>query len=364
KIERDADGRATGILREWNAIELVRRHIPDPNEATLSKWLAEAIAEAHSLGITGIHDQRVENEGAQSFRLWQKLEKDGRLQLRVHMNIAAELLPEATALGLQSGFGSDRLWVGHVKAFADGTMGSHTAWMLASFTDEPGNTGLAVTPPTSLWDLAVRAAAAGYALSVHAIGDRAVREVLDVYAELAARSPRPAAMPPRIEHVQLIHPDDLGRLAELGVVASMQPVHLLTDWPTADKVWGDRARYTYAFRTLLDKGTPLALGSDAPVAPLNPMLSFYAALNRMGVDGRPAHGWYPQEKITLPEIIAGFTTGPAMLSHKQAVQGSITPGKWADMVIMKQNLFEMEPSQIHQVRAAMTIFNGEVVWKG
>ncbi|MFQ5421534.1 MAG: amidohydrolase family protein, partial [Anaerolineae bacterium] len=164
--------------------------------------------------------------------------------------------------------------------------------------------------------------------------------------------------------VQLLHPDDLGRLAELGVVASMQPVHLLTDWPTADKVWGDRARYTYAFRTLLDKGTPLALGSDAPVAPLNPMLSFYAALNRMGVDGRPAHGWYPQEKITLPEIIAGFTTGPAMLSHKQATQGSITPGKWADMVIMKQNLFEMEPSQIHRARAAMTIFNGEVVWKG
>ncbi len=362
KIERDGKGNPTGILREWNAIELVRRRIPDPDEAILTGWLADAIGEAHRLGLTGIHDQRVENEGAQSFRLWQQLERDGRLQLRVHMNIAAEFLPEAAALGLQPGFGSDRLWIGHVKAFADGTMGSRTAWMLEPFTDDPGNSGVVVTPADKLWQLAARAAAAGYPLSVHAIGDRAVREVLDVYEELAARHAPSASLPYRIEHAQLIHPDDLGRLAELGVAAAMQPVHLLSDWPTADKVWGGRARYTYAFRTLLDKGTTLALGSDAPVAPLNPMLSFYAALARQDERGLPAGGWYPQEKISLEEVIAGFTRGPAVLSGKQAAQGSITPGKWADLVVMGQDLFEMVPSEIRQAEVDMTIFDGKLVF--
>lgn len=380
KIERDESGQPTGILREWNAIELVRTHVPEPDEAALADWMADAIAEAHRLGLTGIHDQRVENEGDQSFRLFQKLRRDGRLQLRVHMNIAAERLPQAAALGLQPGFGDDRLWVGHVKAFADGTMGSHTAHMLEPFSDDPGNTGIAVTPAKELWDLAVRAHNAGFPISVHAIGDRAVREVLDVLAELrsskVAKSPggegklvpHPSSlitstMPHRIEHVQLLHPDDLGRLAQLGVVAAVQPVHLQTDWPTADKVWGERARYTYAFRTLLDKGTVLAFGSDAPVAPLNPMVGIGTAVTRQDAHGLPENGWYSQERISLAETIYAYTMGPAILSGKQALQGSITPGKWADLIMLNQNLFEIDPTEIAQTEVDLTIFAGDVVYR-
>ncbi len=371
KIERDEDGRPNGILREWNAIELVRRHIPEPDEATLADWMADTIAETHRLGLTGIHDQRVENEGDQSFRLFQQLRRDGRLKLRVHMNIAAERLPEAAALGLQPGFGDDRLWIGHIKAFADGTMGSRTAHMLEPFEGEPDNTGIAVTPAKDLWNLAVNAKKAGFPISVHAIGDRAVREVLDVLAELrggeAAGPHHPITPSPlhphRIEHVQLLHPDDLSRLADLGVVAAVQPVHLQTDWPTADRVWGERARYTYAFRTLLDKGTVLAFGSDAPVAPLNPMVGMETAVTRQDSHHQPAGGWYPQEKISLEETIYAYTMGPAILAGKQAVQGSVAAGKWADLILLDQNLFEIEPTRIAETAVDLTIFAGEIVFR-
>ena len=364
KIERDMNGRPTGILREWNAIELVQPHIPEPDEATLAVWLRETIAAAHKLGITGIHDQRVEREGQQSFRLWQALRRQDQLKLRVHMNIAADYVREAATLGLLPGFGDDYLWIGHAKAFADGTMGSRTASMLASFEGEATNTGVIVTPAEELWQIATQAAAGGFSMSVHAIGDRAVREVIDVLGERqTADAPARLTLPHRIEHVQLIHPDDVPRLARHNLIASMQPVHLLTDWPTADHVWGDRARYAYAFRSLLDQGTVLAFGSDAPVAPLNPMLGIYAALTRQDERGLPAAGWYPQERLTLPEIIWAYTMGPAAMAGKTAVQGSITPGKWADLILLAEDLFALPETAVKDATVDMTIFDGQVVFK-
>ncbi|MBE7554784.1 MAG: amidohydrolase [Anaerolineales bacterium] len=391
RLERDADGNPTGLLREWNAIRLVEPHLPKPSSATLLGWLKEAIAEAHRLGLTGIHDQRVQREGRQTFRLFQALRRQGELKLRVHMNIAAEHLAEAAALGLQPGFGDDRLWIGHLKTFADGTMGSRTARMIEPFEGEPDNYGLAVTPANALWELAVQAKRAGFSLSVHAIGDLAVREVVDVLSELpsteqgtasaerqageageqgrdkippAPPPPRPpAAFPHRIEHVQVIHPDDLPRLSQYGIVASVQPVHLLTDWPTADKVWGRRSQYAYAFRSLLEHGTRLALGSDAPVAPLNPMLGIYAAVTRQDERGQPANGWYPEERLTVAEAVHGYTLGPAYLAGKQEVQGTIMPGKWADMVVLSRNLFEIPPEEIAEAAVEVTVFDGQVVYQ-
>ena len=370
KIERDEHGNPTGILREWNAIELVKRHIPEPDEVTLTSWLEEVVAQAHSLGLTGIHDQRIENEDGRSLRLFQAMNRAGALKLRVHANIAAEHVPAAAALGLQPGFGDDQLWLGHVKSFADGTMGSHTAYMLEPFSDDPGNTGIAVTPADEMWRLATAASDAGFPISIHAIGDRAVREVLDVVAELQSgkaaewQSGRSDLLiPHRVEHVQLLHPSDVGRLAQLGVVASVQPVHLQTDWAMADRVWGKRARLTYAFRSLLDAGTTLAFGSDAPVAPLNPMLGVFTAVTRQDNQGQPASGWYPQEKISLEETIYAYTMGPAILSGKQQHQGSITPGKWADLIVLQQNLFDLEPAQIAQAQVALTLFAGRIVFQ-
>jgi len=364
RIERDEEGNPTGILREWNAIELVEKHIPQPDTATLEKWLRAAIAEVHRSGITGIHDQRVEREGQQSFRLMHSLWRRGELKLRTHVNIAADYLAEAAVLGLQPGFGDERLWLGHVKAFADGTMGSRTAWMLEPFEGEPDNVGLAVTPVDELWQLAMRAAEAGFPISVHAIGDRAVREVLDVFIEhQATESAARLTLPHRIEHVQLIHRHDLSRAGAQGIMASVQPVHLLTDWPTADLVWGERARYAYAFRSLLNHGARLAFGSDAPVAPFNPMLGIYAAVTRQDERGQPEAGWYPQERLTVAETIHGYTMGPAVLAGKQQHQGSITPGKWADLVVLSRNLFEIPPAEIAGVDVDLTVFAGEVVYR-
>ena len=370
-LSRDAEGRPTGLFSEWNAIALIERHVPQPDATALAGWLAETVAEANRLGLTGLHDQRVEREGAESLRLFQALRRDGRLTLRVHANVAADYVAELAALGLQSGFGDDTLWLGHVKAFADGAMGSRTAAMLAPYEGEPENCGIVVTPADRLWQTLVAAGEAGFPMSVHAIGDRAVREVLDVMGEWAstrgatARLPMPSGMPmpQRIEHVQLCHPDDLARLAEYDIVASVQPVHLQSDWRTADRVWGGRARTAYAFRSLLDRGTALAFGSDAPVAPLNPLLGIHAAVTRQDEAGQPAGGWVPAERLSVAEAIAGYTLGPAHLSGKADRLGSITPGKYADLVVLSDNLFEIEAAAIPKARVWLTVFDGRVVYE-
>ena len=361
-IGRYPDGRPTGLFSEWNAIGLIERHLPQSDEATLYAWLQETIAEAHRLGLTGIHDQRVEREGAQSLRLFQSLRRGGELLLRVHCNVAADFVSEAATLGLVSGFGDDNLWLGHMKAFADGAMGSATAHMLAPYVGQPANTGIVVTPPDELWTIMTAAADAGFPISVHAIGDRAVREVLDVMGEW--ESTRGAttrlSMPQRIEHAQVIHPADLDRLAAHGIVASVQPVHLQSDWRTADRVWGDRGRYAYAFRSLIARGTALAFGSDAPVAPLNPMLGIFAAVTRQDEQGEPADGWYPQERLSVAEAVAGYTLGPARLSGKADRFGSIVPGKYADLVVLSRNLFDIAPADIPTTTAWLTVYNGRV----
>lgn len=364
-LGRYADGRPTGLFSEWNAIALIEGHIPQPDDGTLRDWFIETIAEAHSLGLTGIHDQRMEREGQRSLRLFQSLRREGELGLRIHCNVAADFLAEAARLGLEGGFGDDNLWLGHMKAFADGAMGSATAHTLEPYHGQPSNTGIVVTPPDELWRLAVDAADAGFPISVHAIGDRAVREVLDVMVEWATtRAPGDLPMPHRIEHLQLMHPDDLGRAAAHGIFGSVQPVHLQSDWRTADRVWGDRSRYAYAFRSLLDSGTPLAFGSDAPVAPLNPMPGIYAAVTRQDEAGEPAGGWYPQERLTVAETLEGYTLGPARLSGKADRFGSITPGKYADMVVLSQNLFDIDPAAIPATTAWLTVFDGRVVYEG
>jgi len=361
RIERDTNGEPNGLFREWNAIQLIQKHVPRPDSTKLYGWLKEAIAEAHRLGLTGIHDQRVEREGRQTFRLYQALRRQNELKLRVHMNISSDFLTEAATLGLQPGFGDDRFWIGHVKAFADGTLGSQTALMLAPFEGSSDNLGLAVTPADELWELAVQADKAGFPLSVHAIGDRAVRDVINVMSEFEPDTST-GRLPHRIEHVQLLHPEDLSRLHQHGIVASMQPFHVSIDWAAANKIWGQRSRYAYAMRTLLDHGTHLAFGSDAPVAPLSPMLGIYAAVTRQDEQGQPEGGWYPEESVSVAEAIHGYTMGSAQVAGKAHRHGSISPGKWADMIVLSENIFDIDPAKIAETEVDMTIFNGEVVF--
>ncbi|HID62840.1 MAG TPA: amidohydrolase, partial [Anaerolineae bacterium] len=196
-------------------------------------------------------------------------------------------------------------------------------------------------------------------LTIHAIGDRAIRDVLDVLSEVQGE--QPSALRHRIEHVQCLHPDDIHRLAQLGVIASMQPPHIMDDWAVADRVWGQRARYAYAFRSLLDAGANLAFGSDCPVAPLNPLLGIQAAVLRQDREGRPTGGWYPAERLTVAEAVRGYTLGAAYAVGLEDVLGSITPGKLADMVVLSGDIFTIPPEEISDTQVDYTIFDGQIV---
>ncbi len=362
RIDRDPDsGEPTGILREWEAIRLIREIIPEPNDESIAAALRESIAEAHRLGLTAIHEMRVEREKTPALRAFLRLRQQGELLLRVACMIAVEHLDEAITLGLGSGLGDATLRIGGVKLFADGSMGSGTAWMLEPFEGSDDNYGLAITPQEELLDVARRAHAAGLSLAIHAIGDRAIREVLDVLSQI--QGGRPSALRHRIEHVQCIHPDDIHRPAQLGVIASMQPPHIMDDWAVADRVWGQRGRYAYAFRSLLDAGTNLAFGSDCPVAPLNPLLGIQAAVLRQDRKGKPEGGWYPAERLTVAEAVRGYTLGAAYAVGLEDVLGSISPGKLADMVVLSRDIFTIPPEEISDTQVDYTIFDGQVVYR-
>ena len=198
-------------------------------------------------------------------------------------------------------------------------------------------------------------------MAIHAIGDRAVRAVLDVLAKV--QGGQPSALRHRVEHVQCIHPSDIHRLAQLGVIASMQPPHIMDDWAVADRVWGKRSQYAYAFRSLLDAGTHLAFGSDCPVAPLNPLLGIQAAVLRQDRRGEPQGGWYLRERLTVAEAVRGYTLAAAYAAGLEDVLGSITPGKLADMVVLSRDIFTIPPKEISDTQVDYTIFDGRVVYR-
>lgn len=383
-IDRDAAGQPTGILRD-KAMDLVDAVMPRPGSAEIDAAMRDAIAEAHRLGLTGIHDFRIgdASESRDAFQTWQRLHAAGALKLRVWMMIGGDLLDEAIRLGVRSGFGDDRLRIGAVKYFADGSLGARTAWMLEPYAD--GGLGLPVTPMAELAGAIQRGAAAGLPVAIHAIGDRAVRELLDVFSEVlpkVARSetghssalPQPpnhpihqSPIPHRIEHVQHSDPDDLRRLGNLGLVASVQPIHQVDDMALVERALAgsdERTRWSYAWRTLLDGGAVLALGSDCPVASPNPFWGIHAAVTRQRRDGTPAGGWHPEQRLTVAEAIAGYTLGPAYASGQLDRQGSITPGKLADLVVLDRDIFAVPPGEIADIRPVMTMFDGEIVYDG
>lgn len=387
-IDRDGAGQPTGILRD-HAMDLIDAVMPQPDAAQIDAAMRDAIGEAHRLGLTGVHDFRSGDaaESQEAFHAWQRLHAAGELKLRVWMMIGGQLLDQAIALGLRSGFGDDRLRIGGIKYFADGSLGARTAWMLEPYAD--GGVGLPVTPMAELASAIERGAAAGLPVAIHAIGDRAVRELLDVFSEVLPRVARSetghsatsmdnsqlaidnwqlsidsSRIPHRIEHVQHSHPEDLRRLGSLGLVASVQPIHQVDDMALVERAVGARGRWSYAWRTLLESGAVLALGSDCPVASPNPFWGIHAAVTRQRRDGAPAGGWHPEERLTLAEAIAGYTLGPAYASGQLAHQGSIAPGKLADLVALDRDIFAVPPAEIADIRPVMTIFNGEVVYDG
>jgi predicted amidohydrolase YtcJ len=231
--------------------------------------------------------------------------------------------------------------------------------MLEPYEGEPDNLGINTTPIEKIRESALRANRAGLATAIHAIGDRAVRETLDIYAHIR-KELGDTGLRNRIEHVQLIDPQDACRLAELRIIASMQPIHATSDYLMADRYWGKRARWSYAWKTQLNCGAVLALGSDCPVEPLNPLLGIHAAVTRRRVDGSPSEeGWYPDERLTVEEAVRGFTQGPAYAAGMEDRLGKIAVGFLADATVVDRDIFEIDPMEIANVKVVKTIVGGK-----
>ena len=357
QIQRDENGRPTGILFE-EAMKLVSVHIPPLTEAEIVEAMRQAQAYCWQVGLTGVHDF----DGRSCFQALQTLHQNQELGLRIVKNIPVAHLSEALGLGLRSGFGDDWLRIGGIKIFADGALGPKTAAMVEPYEGEPDNRGITVVDKEEMLQHALQASAGGLSLTVHAIGDRANHDVLDVYAAVRQQEhDQPPAQPlrHRIEHVQLLHHSDLNRLAQLDVIASMQPTHATSDMETADRYWGDRTQYSYAWRTMLDSGATLVFGSDAPIESIDPLPGLYAAVTRRRADGSPdPDGWHPEQRLTMAEAVRAFTLAAAETSGQADQQGSITPGKLADLTIINRDIFTIPSDELSTMAVEGTVING------
>lgn len=359
QIQRDPKGEPTGILFE-NAMQLVSDIVP----ALTIDELAQAIEKAQSvfwkMGLTGIHDF----DRRDCFMALQKLHAGGKLKLRVTKNIPVDLLDHAYELGLRTGFGDDWLRIGSVKVFMDGALGPHTAAMFQPYLNEPENRGILNMDGEQLFELGRHAADAGLGMTVHAIGDRANHEVLNAYEQLRSYEKKKGlpALRHRIEHVQVLHPDDVPRLATLNVVASMQPIHATSDMLIADQYWGERSALAYAWRTQLKAGAHLAFGSDAPVESPNPFLGIHAAVTRRRAGGSPnPDGWHPEQRLTMQEAIEGFTSGAAYAAYAENRAGKLAEGYLADLIVLEKNPFACDPEEVKNLQSSATMVGGDWV---
>ncbi|NIN72355.1 MAG: amidohydrolase family protein [Gemmatimonadetes bacterium] len=354
-VERDADGRPTGLLKE-RALDWWYEGRPRPSDAERRAALLQAQAALHRLGVTAVHSV----EAPESFRLLERLELGGELELRVLHHFPQRFIDTLIECGIASGFGSERLRVGGIKYFSDGALGSRTAWMLEPYEDSEG-CGILRLEPQELAADVERALAAGLSATVHAIGDAAVRMVLDTLESAGSGG---LAIPHRIEHLQCVQRGDLARAARSGIVASMQPSHLLTDIRLAEERWGpERCRGTMALRSLLRAGTVLAFGSDAPVEEPDPRECFYAALARRDRSGYPSDGWFPDERLTGLEVLRGYTEGPAVAAGDADRRGRLSPGHHADFCAWDIDPAAAAAEEIPSGKVLATVVGGEVVYR-
>jgi predicted amidohydrolase YtcJ len=363
EIQRDAAGAPTGILIEWNAMNLVADRIPAPTPEQTADQMRKAQSMAHSMGVTGIHD--FDNQDC--LATLQVMRERGELGLRVLKQINKQYLDSLLHMGLRTGFGDNWLRLGNLKLFADGAIGAHSAYMFEPYIGEPDNVGIVVVGKAEMYELTSRASANGFATTIHAIGDRAVHDVLDVMEQVRGEEaahgiPRDARRH-RIEHVQVIHPSDVDRLAELAIVASMQPIHATSDYPIADAVWGaERCAYAYNPRLQLDRGVRVCFGSDSPCDEFGALKGIHAAVTRRRPDGTPgADGWYPAARISVDEALKGYTTGAAFAAGMEHQLGKLAPGYLADLAVLDRDLYDTPGGELLDVNVCGTMVDG--VWR-
>ena len=362
-IVRDPQGNPTGIFKDA-AVALIAKAVPPLSHERRLRAVRRAMELAASVGVTSVQHMNPEYAEVAAYS---ELADRGELITRIY---AAPLEPgwqDQAKLGIRHAWGSPLLRLGALKGYADGSLGSSTAYMSQPFSDDPRNRGILsdeMHPPEKMRQRLMSADAAGLQICVHAIGDRAISMVLDMYADIVkAHGDRDQRF--RIEHAQHMAAKDFDRFAKLKVIASMQPYHAIDDgrWAEA-RIGHDRASRSYAWRTFLDHGVRLAFGTDWNVAPLNPMLSIYAAVTRATLDGKHPEGWFPEQKLTVAESVEAYTMGSAFAEFQEKEKGSITPGKLADMVILSDDIFTIRPEAIRNVKVETTILGGKIIYGG
>jgi predicted amidohydrolase YtcJ len=359
-IVRDMEGNPTGILKDA-ATELVERVIPAPSEEQIRTAIKAAQTYANSQGVTSVQDMSASPD---IFRVYQTMLRNRELTVRISGHQPLTSWRRLADIGLLADFGNDQLHIGGLKGFADGSLGSTTALLFKPYLDAPNTSGIAsaeLVNPESMWQNIEHADAAGLQIAVHAIGDKANHMILGMY-DRVEREHGHRDRRLRIEHAQHLTPSDIPRFAQLHVIASMQPYHCIDDGRWAEKRIGpERAKTTYAFRSLLDSGAALAFGSDWDVAPMNALMGIYGAVTRRTLDGKHPGGWVPEQKITVEQAVRAYTMGSAYASFDEKIKGSIEPGKLADLVVLSEDIFSIDPVKIADTKVWMTIFDGRVV---
>jgi predicted amidohydrolase YtcJ len=360
-IVRDRQGNPTGALKDA-AEDLLFKVVPPPSHDQRRHAIERALHHAASLGVTSVQHM---NPDYADIAIYSELLDEGKLTTRIYAAPLITQVDDQVKIGIHRAFGGPYLRIGAVKAYADGSLGSATAYFFDPFLDQPGNRGLLsdeMQPISLMRDRMMRADAAGLQICTHAIGDAGISAILDIYAEIEKeQGSRDRRW--RIEHAQHMAAKDFDRFAQLHVIASVQPYHAIDDGRWAERRIGhDRASRTYAFRTFLDHGVRLALGTDWDVAPLNPMLTLYAATTRATLDDKNPNGWFPEQKLTIKESLEAYTMGSAYAEFQENEKGSIAAGKLADMVLLSDDVLSIDPVKIREVRVLKTWVGGKLTY--
>lgn len=359
-IQRDQHGKPTGILFEMDAMSMVESIIPQPTPSELARQIEAVIPKLWELGVVGVHDF----DSLDCWKVLQELHQRRKLKIRVRKNIPYNNLDVLLESGLRTDFGDDWLHLGSLKLFADGALGPRTAAMHQPY-ENSNERGLLLLKEADIVDIGQQAVSSGISLAVHAIGDRANHVVLNAFDRLRQfeRTHGLLHLQHRIEHVQIIHQDDLPRFAQLDIIASVQPVHAPSDMYISDQQLGDRAKYAYTFRSLLANKAMLVFGSDAPVESVNPFLGIHAAVTRQRVDGTPGkNGWHADQRLSLSESVRGFSQMPALVAKRGSHLGRIIPGYKADFIILREDPFSIELNLLHTIKPLATFIEGECLY--
>ncbi|MEO7823008.1 MAG: amidohydrolase [Gemmatimonadaceae bacterium] len=365
RIIRSTSGAPTGVFID-NAEDLIGKSIPEPSAAEKRRAILAAISECNRYGLVGIHDA---GQDAATIRIYEELAREGRFNLRNYVMLSdpggrsVALRNSYVVRGPQSALYDGHLWIRAIKLYSDGALGSRGAALLAPYSDEPSNSGLLRTQPQHITAMAELGLARGFQISVHAIGDRGNRIALDAFESALRRNPR-ADHRFRVEHAQVISPEDIPRFARLGVIPSMQATHQTSDMRWAEgRVGPERIRGAYAWRSLLNTGVVIPNGTDFPVEYVNPLLTFHAAVTRQDQAGTPAGGWYPDQKMTREEALQSMTIWAAYAGFQESVMGSITPGKYADFVVLDRDIMRVPDGDILKTRVLSTWIGGKLVYE-